>query len=223
MKKQLVVVLLGCATMASAHFVFVVPQPGGATAQVFISEELKPTHGVDVGIVGGTKLMLRDGQGHETPLALIKGSQAYTISLPTDGGTRLIHGVADLGVTQRGPANPFLLVYYLKTIVGDAFDSKMIVGSSAPVEIVPVRETRGLRLLVLAHGKPLPDSEVTVILPNGTQKKLKTDSAGITDILTQTGRYGAWARYWEKIGGERDGKTYAETHNYATLVFDAPG
>ena len=44
MKKQLFAVLLGFATVASAHFVFVVPQPGGATAQVFISEDLY-THG----------------------------------------------------------------------------------------------------------------------------------------------------------------------------------
>src|SRR5262249_1508073 len=38
----------------------------------------------------------------------------------------------------------------------------------------------------------------------------------------QTGRYGAWARFWEPGSGERDGKKYSEVHHYATLVFDVP-
>jgi len=57
-------------------------------------------------------------------------------------------------------------------------------------------------------------------LPDGTQRKLTTDSSGSTGALTETGRYGAWARYWESPGGQRDGQAYTETRNYATLVFD---
>ncbi len=221
MRKQLVTIL-SFATVASAHFVFVVPQPDGTTAKVFISEDLKPTDEVDVGLVGGTKLMLRDAEGHESPLALTKGNQAYTITF-SGSGPRLIHGITDLGLTQRGQEKPYLLVYYPKTILGDAFDPKTIVGGGAPVEIVPIGSVGALRLKVLAHEKPLPKTEVTVILPDGTQKKLMTDLSGITEVLPQTGRFGAWARYWETVGGERDGKSYAETRNYATLVFDAPG
>ena len=169
----------------------------------------------------GAKLTLRDAEGHETLLALTKGPQAYLTSL-TGAGTRVIHGITDLGLTQRGQVKPYLLVYYPKTILGDAFDSKTIIGDSVPVEIVPLGKAGALRLKVLAHEKPLPETVVTVILPGGTQTKLTTDSSGITEVLTQTGRYGAWARYWETVGGEREGKAYAETHNYATLVFDVP-
>jgi hypothetical protein len=213
--------LLAFATMASAHFVFVVPQPGSATARVFISEELKPTDEVDVGLVSGAKLSLRDGEGHETPLTLTKGGQAYVATL-FGGGTRLIHGTVDLGLTQRGPEKPYLLVYYPKTILGDAFDPKALVGGSVPVEIVPVGNAGKMRLKLLAHGMPLPKSELTIILPDTTQKKLTTDGDGLTDELTQIGRYGAWARFWEPVGGEREGKAYAETRNYATVVFDVP-
>jgi hypothetical protein len=40
--------------------------------------------------------------------------------------------------------------------------------------------------------------------------------------LTQEGRYGAWARFWEAgASGEREGKKYGETRHCATLVFTA--
>jgi N-acetylneuraminic acid mutarotase len=221
MKTRLVSLLLGLATFASAHFVFVVPQPGGKAAQVFISETLKPSDEVDAGMVSGAKLSLREPNGHETALALSKGNQALVINL-IGTGTRLIHGMVDLGFTQQGAAKPYILVYYPKTILGDAFDSRTVTGASAPIEIVPVAGSTLVRLKVLAHGKPLDKSEVTVLLPDGNQKKLTTDANGLTEELTQTGRYGAWARYWEAVGGERDGKPYAETRNYATLVFDLP-
>ena len=45
---------------------------------------------------------------------------------------------------------------------------------------------------------------------------------GQTELLTETGRYGAWGRYWEQTAGERDNKKYEEIRHYATLVFDAP-
>ncbi len=212
MKRQSLSVLLflSFAAIASAHFVWVVPQPGSSTAQVFISEELKPTDEVDAGLVSGAKLSLRDAQGHDTPLTLVKGDHAYAITL-SGTGTRLIHGVVDLGPMQRGSEKPYRLVYYPKTILGDAFDPKAVLAAETPVEIVPLGRPGALRLKVLAHGKPLAKSEVTIILPDATQKKLMTDDAGITDALPQTGRYGAWARSWE-----------GEVRNYATVVFDVP-
>jgi N-acetylneuraminic acid mutarotase len=212
---------LAFATIASGHFVWVVPQGDGLTAQVMISEDLKPGSDVDAAMVAGAKLSLRDGSGHETALAVRKGSEAYVTSIPGSGG-RLIHGVADLGVMTGAQGKTYVLIYYPKTIIGDAFTAGSIVGDAAPVEIVPVRKGEELRLQVLAHGKPLAKTEVTVIFPDGTQKKLTADAAGETEPLTQTGRYGAWARFWEPVSGEREGKAYGETRNYATLVFDLP-
>ena len=215
------VILVGLQTTASAHFVFVVPQPGGATAQVILSEDLKPNEEVDVAMIGGTKLTLRDGQGRILPLTLTKADHMYVTALP-GGGTRLISGMIDLGWMQRGDGKPNLLLYYPKSIVGDAFDPATMVGEKAPVEIVAVGKTGAFRLKVVARGKALPNSEITVIFPDGTQKVLKTDSSGQTEELKGTGRYAAWARFWETSPGERDGKKYEEVRNYATLVMDAP-
>jgi N-acetylneuraminic acid mutarotase len=78
-----------------------------------------------------------------------------------------------------------------------------------------------MKLQLLARGKPVANSEITVLLPDGSQRKLQTDAAGQTETLAQSGRFGAWARFWEAAFGERDGKRYQEIHHYATLVFDA--
>lgn len=213
--------LLGFATIGRAHFVFIVPQAGGETANVILNEELKPSAEVDAGMIGGAKLSLRGSDGHETALALKKGDHVYVTALP-GSGTRLIHGVVDLGLMQRGQEKPYVLTYYPKAIAGDAFDPKELVGSEAPVELVPVGKAGALRLKLLVKGKPQPNTEITILLPDGTQKKATTDESGQTETLSQTGRYGAWARYWETASGEREGKSYAEVRNYATLVFDAP-
>ncbi len=65
--------LLSFAAVASAHFVWVLPDPGGSAIQVFLSEELKPAGEVDVSIIGNVKLTLRDAKGRETPLTLKQG------------------------------------------------------------------------------------------------------------------------------------------------------
>ena len=222
MKKTLcrISLLLTSAALAQAHFVFVVPDAGGGTAKVFISEELKPTGEVDLSIISGAKLRLLDSAGHEVSLPMLKGADAYTVAL-SGTGTRVIHGVVDLGLTQsRGP-KPYLLIYYPKSILGNAFDGKSNLPDQTPVQIVPSGKPGALKLQLLVRGKPQPDSEITVILPDNTQKKLKTDAMGQTDLLTETGRYGAWARSWEQTAGQRDGKKYEEIRHYATLVFDA--
>jgi uncharacterized GH25 family protein len=213
--------LAAISTVAQAHFLFVLPEPEGKKAKVILSEDLKVSEEVNPNLIAAVKLSLRNAEGQETPLHLVKTGDAYVTEL--DGkGARLIHGVLDFGWTQRGTSTPHVLIYYPKTIVGDAFDKKAIVGASAPVELIPVGVPGALKLQVIARSKPLADTEITLILPDGTQKKVKTDAMGETGILEQSGRYGAWARYWEKTPGDRDGKHYEEVRNYATLVFDAP-
>ena len=223
MKRQLlsIVLVLAAPTAASAHFIFVMPQSGGTSAKIVMNEELKPSAEVDIGIIGGLQLSVRKGDGSETPLTLVKGDQFYEVTVPGTG-TRLLHGVIDLGMLQSGLGKPNVLVYYPKAIVGDAFSPKTLVGNTAPVELAPVGKVGELRLKLLVRGEPKADAEINVILPDGTQQKVKTDASGISDRqFTQTGRYGAWARDWETSSGERDGKKYEEVRNYATLVFDA--
>lgn len=220
---RLALALLFLVTTVSAHFVFVVPQADGARALVFLSEELTPSSEVDVTLIDGAKLSIRDSEGRETSLKLDHSERAYVTSIPGKGD-RLIHGVVDLGVMQRGEGKAHLLIYYPKTILGNSFAPKTSITGDVPVEIIPVGVPGKLRFKLLVRGKPAGNTEITVILPDGTQKKATTDSNGVTEEFNITGRYGAWARYWETAPGERQGRKYEEVRNYATLVADAlPG
>lgn len=211
-------VLLAASTKISrAHFVFVVPGKGGE-ATVLMSETLKPEDEVNVAIIKGTKLSVKTADG-TVPLALRKGSDnAYHVVVP-GSGKRVLHGSLDLGVTQRGEV-PNVLRYYPKTVLGAA-DGVTI--GDLPVEIVVVKAGEGIKLKVLGDGKPQSNSEVTIILPDGSQEIARTDKDGLTETYTKSGRYGAWARFWEDTPGERDGKKYAQVRSYATLVFDNGG
>lgn len=213
--------LAAAGSLAHAHFVFVVPEAGSTKAKVIISEDLKPAGEVGIEIIAGAKLQMRGGDGRESAMTMEKASDSYVVTLPGEG-TRVVHGFVDMGYSRRGTGKPHLLLYYPKTILGDAFDGKTVVGGKTPVEIIPAGKAGALRLLLLAKGKPAANAEITVILPDGTQKKAKTDAEGLTEVLPRTGRYGAWARYWEPGAGERDGKKYEELRHYAMLVFDTP-
>src|SRR5713101_955418 len=105
MKQGFLSLLAGFATVAHAHFVFVVPEAGGASARLIMSEDLQPSQEVDVTLIGAARLSLRQADGGESLLSLVKGENAYLVAL-AGSGTRLIHGRVDLGVMQRGQAAP---------------------------------------------------------------------------------------------------------------------
>ena len=208
------------ASLAQAHFVFVVPNADGSSARVFLSESLVPDLRIGAEMVAGTQLSLRGSNGQDLPLTLVDAGANFVTDLPGKG-TRMVHGLTDLGLNSMGSDKPYLLLYHPKAIVGSAFDSKMTIGELAPVEIVPLGKPGAVILQILVNGKPKAKAEITIILPDGKHKKVMTDENGQTEALDQTGRYGAWARHWEEKPGERDGQKYTEVRHYATLVFDA--
>lgn len=218
---KLFLAIVALAAAAYGHFTFVVPQAGGRAADLFLSETLRPDGQVSVHIVKDTKLMLRDESGQDTALSIAPGEKVYTLDLPGKGD-RIVHGIADLGISAAGPSKkPYLLVYHPKTLVGSLFGEKATLGADQPVDLVPIGVPGKVSLLMLVRGKAHANSDVTVILPDNTQKVVKTDAQGLTPVFEQTGRYGAWARFWEPGTGTRDGKPYEEIRHYATLVFDA--
>src|SRR5258708_4183977 len=94
-----ILLYLAVVNFAQAHFVFVTPDAGGATARLFISEKLVPD--LDAAMIAGTKLNLRDAGGKDVPLVLVKAEpNCYSVAL-SGSGTRVIHGIADLGVMNR--------------------------------------------------------------------------------------------------------------------------
>jgi len=205
--------------ITQAHFPFVVPEPDGTAAKVVFSDDLTPDTKVNVEKLAGTKLALRDSAGKDTPLEMKKGDGFYSVAVP-GSGPRVVFGVTEYGVLQKGDANPFRLVYYPKAILGGV--NAKPVGDPLKVEILAAGGPGKPRFQVVRAGKPAADAEVTVLLPgDGKEKKaVKTDKEGFTPAFDKPGRYGVFARVTDPTAGEYAGKKYTETRYYATLVVD---
>jgi uncharacterized GH25 family protein len=212
--------LLETVTHAQAHFVFVVPGKSGESATVVFSEDLNPDENVDVTTIGSSKLLVRNAVGQDTPLELQKADHAFHVNLGSEKTSIVVHGTCEYGVMTRGDSKPFLLVYHPKTILGAALDPKSDLGEAAIVELVPRGKPGAMTFQLMAKGKPVADAEVTVIEPEGTQKKVKTDANGQTPTFQPVGKYGVWARYLVREAGEHNGKAYEEIRHYPTLVVD---
>ena len=215
----LLAVLLSTVSSAWAHFVFVVPEKDGKEVRVILSEGLEADEDVDVASIASTKLQLRNAQGQDAPLPLDKKENAYRASIASEKSS-LVHGVCEFGVMSRGDAKSFLLAYYPKTIFGDAFNGKSQLGDATPIELIPIGKPGDFKFQLVAKGKPVSGAEVTVILPNGDEKKVKTDETGQTTSFDAMGRYGVWARHFDNVAGEHNGKTYEQVRRYPTLVVD---
>jgi hypothetical protein len=211
------VVGLFAAAGASGHFPFVVPDGKGESARVVFSDDLEPDTNVNIEKIGGTKLTLRDAGGKESPLDWKKGDGFYAVNVP-GRGDRIIYGITDYGVLQKGDEKPFKLAYYPKALIGAA--GAKPVGEKLPLEVSADPAQGKVRFQVLAAGKPLSESEVTVLVPGGGKKAVKTDKDGYTPAFDGPGRYGVVAKHTEAKAGEHGGKKYDEIRSYATLVCD---
>jgi uncharacterized GH25 family protein len=209
--------LLAIAT-TQAHFPFIVPDGEGTSAKVVFSDDLNPDMNVNIEKIANTKLTLRE-RGKESALEWKKGDGFYAVNVPGTG-TRIVYGVTDYGVLQKGDTKPFMLAYYPKAVVGTATGKEATVGEKLPLEIVAFRELAKVKFQVLAAGKPVADAEVTVLLPGSGKKAVKTDKNGFTTDFDGSGRYGVTAKVIEAKTGDHAGKKYEEIRKYATLVCD---
>ena len=211
------VVGLFAVAVANAHFPFIVPDAKGESAKVVFSDNLEPDTDVNIDKIANTKLTLRDAGGKESPADWKKGDGFYSLAIP-GAGTRVVYGVTDYGVLQKGDEKPFKLTYYPKAVIGAA--GAKAVGEKLPLEVAAEGGTGKVRFRVLAAGKPVADAETTVLLPEGGKKALKTDKEGYTAAFEAAGRYGVYTKHVEAKAGEHAGKKYDEIRSYATLVCD---
>jgi hypothetical protein len=212
-------VALGTVSVAQGHFPFIVPEGKGETAKVVFSDSLEPDTKVNIEKIGGTKLTLRDATGKDTPLEWKKGEGFYAVNVPGTGN-RVVYGVTDYGVLQKGEEKPFKLVYYPKAVVGVATAKEATIGEKLALEVVAAGTPGKTKFQVLAAGKPAANLEVTVILPDATKKAVTTDKDGYTPEYDAAGRFGVYAKHIEAKTGDLGGKKFEEIRSYATLVCD---
>ncbi|MCE9563763.1 MAG: DUF4198 domain-containing protein [Planctomycetes bacterium] len=206
-------------SLAQGHFPFVVPEGKGETAKVIFSDDLNPDTAVNIEKIANTKLTLRDAAGKESALEWKKGEGFYAVNIP-GAGNRVVYGVTDYGVLQKGDAKPFKLTYCPKAVIGNATAKEATVGEKLELEVVATGGPGKTKFLVLAAGKPVPELEVTVILPDSAKKAVKTDKEGFTPEFAGSGRFGVIAKRIDTKSGEHAGKKFGEVRTYATLVCD---
>ncbi|MCW5964999.1 MAG: hypothetical protein KIT83_13245 [Bryobacterales bacterium] len=204
------------------HFVFVSAQPGGREARIVMSEDVKPD--LDVKLIASTRLEMLAEDGSVTAVNFSQPEKNYFSVAVPGSGTRVLFGKTEFGVVQRGESKPHLLIYYPKSVIGDAFSPRAVLGSRSPVELQAMGDAEGIRFRLTAFGKPVTGGEVVVILPDGSESKVKTDGNGETEgEFRERGQYAVWARYWVDAAGEYQGKAYEQVRHYATLVVDTSG
>ncbi len=203
---------------ALAHFVYVVPSTNGQTITVVMSEDLEADEAVSIEKISGLKLTARTADGKESPVATKVDKHALIARVPEHA--KLLYGDVTYGLLSRANTKPALLVYHPKAILSGCDEKAANLGAKAVIEI-STRTTNGKTALrVTSAGKPVADTEVNVLLPDGERKKLKTNADGLTEAVSAKGRYAAWVRHLEPKAGMHDGKPYEEIRHYATLVVD---
>jgi uncharacterized GH25 family protein len=225
MRRFLLALLALAATTlaASAHFVFVLPAKDGKAVTVVFSEELEVDEAIPAERLKGLKLTGRFDGGKEAPVECKPGKSCLTGELG-QVGAQCVYGTLAFGVMQKGDSKPYLLAYHPKAVLAGVDPKNTTLGEKVvPIELVPVVIGTEVKFKLLAVGKPVADSEVTVLTPDGGKKKVKTDKDGLTQAFPAKGRYGAWAKHTDAKAGEHDGKKYDEARHYATLVFDSAG
>lgn len=216
-----VLACLAVVVAASGHFVYVVPDASGEKAIVVFSDSLAPDKNPELlEKIAQTKLWLKGDKDAE--IAWKKTETAYEIEVPGKG-TRIVGGVCEYGVFQRGDNPPSLLTYYPKAILGKVGPEAAKPWGRLPLELLPRIEKDTLVLTLIAGGKPVADVEVNVLAPGNTKlDPLKTNDKGeVTVKMEKAGMYGVRALHAEKKEGTLGDKKYSAVRSYATLVLHA--
>ncbi len=224
------ITLLGLASAAPAHFIWLLPDSGKSgenpTVRLVFSDQLAPDDADLLKKIKHTNVFVRGADGKTVPVKHTPGTMALDVAL-TGTGSRIVAATCRYGILQRGDSDPFQLTYHAKTVIGEKAPVPPALArpvQELALDIVVVAKDR-LVGQVLWQGKPLADAEVVLLVP-GQEKNavLKTDKNGEFPLAEARARglYGIRAKYIEKRAGQEGGKKYTEARHYATLVLATP-
>ena len=205
--------LVLAAPLARAHFIWLVPDKDGTTFQVVFSDTPQPDDAKLLAKIAHTKWVVRGPEGKTVDLKWKEEKDGCSVT-PSGSGTRILAGICNYGVIQRGKDDPFLLKYYATAPVGPKGELANEPWEEMPLQIVQHRH--GYQ--VLWQGKPLADAEVAISLP-GKEKaeESKSDADGLIKLgKAEPGMIGIRVRYVEKKEGKHEDKEYKQVRHYAT-------
>jgi hypothetical protein len=228
-----VATLLVFASLARAHFIWMVPDRDGKAVQVVFSDTPKPDDPKLLAKIAKTELVAR--RVGEKPVALkwSEGKDAYLVTVPDK--TDAVTAICNYGVVAKGKGDPFLLKYNATTLVrpglqssgpgpeGQELTVNYLVNLGTPNGGGPAALFK-----VQWRGEDLVGAEAVVQSPGPEkERELKTEKGGLINLGPQDelkpGVYGIRVRHVEAKEGELDGKKYKEVRHYATFTFRVAG
>jgi hypothetical protein len=214
--------LVAFALPARAHFVWIVPDKSGAL--VVFSDTPQPDAKVPVSKIAGTELFLIGESDTTTVVKPTREKDAFRVQAPGKGQPAVLAGLCRYGVVQKGKAEPFLLVYCARALLGATPQNAPAAfgqpSGRLPLNIVLIEGKAKAR--VLWQGKPLAGAEVAVLPPGQAEPtEGKTDDAGTFALPRPQagGVYALRARHVEAKEGVEGEKKYKEVRYYSTLTF----
>jgi hypothetical protein len=230
MKRLVTVALLLAVAVAApvrAHFIWILPPANpDEPARLVFSDSLRPDNPALLKKIAHTELFVVDSSGHATPLKLTEAKESLDALVPPGDGMRLLGGVCRYGVTQRGSTEPFLLMYYPKSVINMpglvGREPGTLLSKAADKLPLQVVTAGGMKVRVLWQGKPLAGAEITAHLPgqdNAVTGKAGPDGSFVLQRPTVDGTVGIRVNHTEDAPGELDGKKYKTVRHYATLTF----
>src|SRR5262249_54339691 len=121
------------ALPAQAHFIWLLPdEHDQPAARMVFSDELAPDKNVPITKIGRTKLTAVSVDGHAISVKVGEDKHCYQVSIESKDGNVAIGGVCQYGVIAKGKGDPFLLMYYPKTVVGKQVGLSLPAGLLSP-------------------------------------------------------------------------------------------
>jgi hypothetical protein len=209
-------VLLASSSL-QAHMLYVVPSTTDNSVLLVFSDDLFPDSRINMERFSKSSLTARLANGDEVPLKFELGEGRLVARLPSPPVS--IHGQSPASISTRTDT-PTLQIYYLQYLRSDSPAATGGPQKESRLQIVPVSRDGETRFQLLAEGKPVADAEGSVLLPDETDRPLKTDAEGFTEAFSAPGRYGVTLRVTEPKQGELDGASYEAVRHNASLVWD---
>lgn len=207
---------------SKAHHIWIIPErPEGPKATAVFGDTLEPQSPDILKKVAHTRLYVREASGNEELVEWTKGESSFSLEVKgkgtrTIGGT-CVYGVETMDHRLHKHVDPYLLVYYPKTVFGDVNGQKP--WERLPLEIIAEVAGGKATLKVLFRGKPVPNAEMIVIGAGKDKVVLKPNDKGESVFeVKESGVYGFRTRHIEPKAGVHFDKKYTEVRHYASLV-----
>lgn len=204
-----------------AHFLWLSPAPGKpAVVELHFSEDAAEPEAKFLERLAGIEAVWHKDSQTSEKLEVKKTDRALEVTAGEPAGC--VVTTRKWGVLDKNGAK-YKLMYYGKCLLGGEPSRWLTTPVAAQrLDLVPAWKDGQAGVVAYWNGQPLANAEVTVDPFTGESIKGMTSAEGRFEFPATTGLTSVRVKQVEAGAGEEDGKPFAETRHYASLVFSLP-